>query len=417
MEYKTYNFNSFNLYTVKTNKFKNCHMEVVFRNKLSAEEIMARKFLVEMICYTTANYPTQKELSIHLEDLYNISFYGLLSRVGTSIFTTLCFDFLNPKYCEKGYIDNVIDLVPEVIMNPNITNGEFDNTSFNVIQNAIINEIVASKENTKSYAYRGLFKAMDEKSYLATDMIGTKEQALQINPKDLVDVYHKMINEDICDIYIVGDLDMDDIASSLEEKLLLRSIKDYDLSLFYQPTSRNKVQVTNEEKDLNQANLLIGCNVTDASLEQKSIVAYVYNFILGGGSLDTKLAKYLRQDNSLCYTTNSLYQKYDSVIVLYAGIDKANYKQAVTLMKKALKEMTTGIKEEELDNAKKNLITALNMVYDNPSNIVNDYLFRNIADLGTVEERIKKIEEVSIEDVERFAKKVKINTIYMLGGE
>lgn len=417
MEYKAYNFNSFNLYTIKTDKFKNCHMEIIFRNKILREEIMARKFLIEMMCYTTLNYPTQKELSIHLEDLYNASFYGLLSRVGASLFTTFCFDFLNPKYCEKGYLENILSLIPEVILNPNIHDDEFDSSTFKIIKNNIINEIKSSKENIRSYAYRSLFKAMDKESFLAIDMVGTKTDAENMTSKKVVDIYQKMIDEDCCDIYLIGNLDMDKIASKLEKVFLLRSIKDYDLPLFYPINGRSKIQVKKEYKDLSQANLLVGCNIVNIDDTQKDIIGYIYNFILGGGSLDTKLGNYLRQDNSLCYTVNSIYQKYDSAIIIYSGIDASNYDKAVRLIKKALKEMTIDISQEELENAKKSLITSLNMIYDNPSNLINNYLFRNIADLKTVDERIKLIENIELDDIKKFAKKVKINTIYLLGGD
>ena len=64
MEYKNYNFHAFNLYTVKTDRFKNCHLEIVFRNKAKKEEIMFRKFLIELLTFNTKKYNSQKELKI-----------------------------------------------------------------------------------------------------------------------------------------------------------------------------------------------------------------------------------------------------------------------------------------------------------------------------------------------------------------
>ena len=86
------------------------------------------------------------------------------------------------------------------------------------------------------------------------------------------------------------------------------------------------------------------------------------------------------------------------------------------LVKKALKDMLTNLSEEELENAKRNIITSLNMIDDNPATLVNNYLFKNIANLKDVEERIKSVKKVSVQDIKLFAKKVKINTIYLLSG-
>ena len=35
MIYKTYNNKTYNIYTIKTDKFKTCHMEIVFRNNIN----------------------------------------------------------------------------------------------------------------------------------------------------------------------------------------------------------------------------------------------------------------------------------------------------------------------------------------------------------------------------------------------
>ena len=209
---------------------------------------------------------------------------------------------------------------------------------------------------------------------------------------------------------------MDEVAKYFEKYFKLRIIKTVKTPLFVSGKSRNKIQVIKATDNITQAHLLVGCDIIGATKEEQDIIGYLYNFILGSGSLDTKLATYLRQDNSLCYTVNSIYQKYDSAIIIYAGIDEKNYNKAVSLIKKALKEMINKISSKELENAKKSLTTSLNMIEDNPSSIINNYLFQNIAELKTTKERIELLNKVSINDIKKLAKKVKINTIYLLSG-
>ena len=43
MIYKEYKHNTYNLYTVKTDKFKTCHMEIVFRNNINKNDVTKRK--------------------------------------------------------------------------------------------------------------------------------------------------------------------------------------------------------------------------------------------------------------------------------------------------------------------------------------------------------------------------------------
>ena len=101
---------------------------------------------------------------------------------------------------------------------------------------------------------------------------------------------------------------------------------------------------------------------------------------------------------------------------IYAGIDPNNYEKALKLIKKSLKEMTINITDEELENAKKSLSTSLNMIIDNPSSIINNYLFRNVANLKTVEERLEQLKNITVDQIKTYAKNVKINTVYMVSG-
>ena len=146
--------------------------------------------------------------------------------------------------------------------------------------------------------------------------------------------------------------------------------------------------------------------------DERNYIAYVYNMILGGGSLDTKLYTRLRGDNSLCYNCSSIYQKFDNLIILHTAISKENEILAIKLMKKALLDMENGnITEEEIDNAKQLIITTLDMSLDVPGKIIDNYLFKNLYGLDEIEIRKERYKKVKKEDIIKFAKKIKINTI------
>ena len=40
MKYNVYDCNSYRIHTIKTDKFKNCSMEIMFRNKLEKKEML-----------------------------------------------------------------------------------------------------------------------------------------------------------------------------------------------------------------------------------------------------------------------------------------------------------------------------------------------------------------------------------------
>ena len=76
MEYKKFLYPSFNLYTVKTNQFKTCQMEIIFKSQAKREDVMVKTFLSDLMSDCSSKYATRKEVVRYLEELYQASFYG-----------------------------------------------------------------------------------------------------------------------------------------------------------------------------------------------------------------------------------------------------------------------------------------------------------------------------------------------------
>ena len=104
--------------------------------------------------------------------------------------------------------------------------------------------------------------------------------------------------------------------------------------------------------------------------------------------------------------------------MIYSGIDAKDKDLCIELVNKAMKEMQDGeFTDLELDNAIKTAISSLKMGEDTQGGIVNNYLFNYLDNLPLYDERVKEIKKVTKEDVIEVAKKIKLNTIYLLKGE
>ena len=420
MEYKKYKLDNLNVYTIKTNKFKNCHIEVIYRKEVEKNELTADVMLCDILMRSSKKYPSKTDLSIRFEDLYNTSIYGIISKVGASLFTNYCLDFLHPKYTEKTIPEESIELLFEMIHNPHIKNKAFDKENFNIVKNNLRADIMAAKENVVGYAIRRMLISLDESSPSSFSVNGYLEDLDLITPEDLYNYYQKSMKNSICDIFVIGDMEMNKIVKIIKKYFKNPPNPKKPIKLFANNKATSKPKIVMEQDDFKQSNLVIGFNIDRLSKREKNIVFPLYNVILGAGSLENKLAKNLRTDNSLCYQTNSAYQKYDRLLIVYAGIDDSNYDIAVKLVKKALKEMEKGIiSAKELESAKLLISSSLEMAFDNASTLVNNYVFEVIDKLPLIEKRIKDVKSVTKDEIMKVAKKVKLNTIYLLspGGE
>ena len=413
MVYKTYKNNTYNIYTIKTDKFKTCHMEILFRNNITKDDITKRSLITEMLVESSKSYNTRRKMIVELENLYNSYFYGVTNRIGKSILTSFCFDFINPKLVKEN-IDEFIKFPLETILNPNANNNEFDIVTFEYIKERVKKDIESIIEDPKNYSINKLLESMCPNTESSININGYITDLDKINPNNLYEYYINMIEHDYVDIYIIGDLDMDKVSKIIKNNFKLNVLKDHKVEYEIKNEIVKTPKKIYENFNTSQENICIGLNINDISLYEKNYVANIYNMILGGGSLETKLYSRLRNENSLCYNCTSIYQKFDNLIILHTAISPENEKLAISLMKKALDDMINNITDDELEDVKKLITTTLNMSLDVPGRIIDNYVFKNLYGLEELNKRIEQFNKVTKEEIIKFAKKVSINTILCL---
>lgn len=420
MIYKTYKCNSFNVHTIKTDKFKTSHLEITFRKKIVKEELGAYTFLMDMLSETSKNYPKRQDLIVLFEELYRSGAYGVSTKIGNVLNNTMIVDFINPDFIEEDdYLENVIKLPFELLLNPNVVNEEFDLKQFNIIKERLRREINSVKDNPFKLAVRNAFETMDSNSPTSYSILGTIEELDKITPSSLYKTYKTLFKECVCDIFVIGNLDMDEVVSLIKKYFKHRYINNEVLTLGVDNKIRRKEIFKTDKSDNIQANMVMIYNIEDLSEEERHVAFQVFNYIFGNGGLTSKLYREIREVNSLCYNISSLYMKYDKLLVIHMSLDNKNVNKAVSLVKKCIKDMINGdFSNEELDDAKMNLIMSLDLVSDNNVAIVNNYAFECWDNLPDIEKRKEMLNSVTKENVVKVAKKLKLNTIYVLeGGE
>lgn len=413
MIYKVYKNDTYNIYTVKTDKFKTCHMEIVFRNNIEKETITKRSIITEMLVENSNLYNTRQKMIVELENLYNSYFYGVTNRVGSSIITSFCFDFINPKLVSEN-VDDFIKFPLNNILNPNVENNEFDINTLEYVKERVKKDIESIIEDPKNYSINKLLDNMCKNTETSINVSGYVKDLDIINPTNLYEYYLNMLEHDYIDIYIIGNLDMNNVVKIIKNNFKIKVLKNHKVNYEIKNELAKTTKKINVDFNTSQENIAIGLNIVNATDYEKKYVAQIYNMILGAGSLETKLYNRLRNENSLCYNCTSLYQKFDNLIILHTAISKENENLAIKLMKQSLKDMIYDITDDEISNAKELLITMLNMSLDVPGRIIDNYLFKNLYGLEDIEIRIEKYKNIKKEEIIEFAKKIKLNTILCL---
>ena len=415
MEYKKYDCDSYNIHTIKTDKFKTVRMEIIFSREVIKEELPVFTFLSDILTDCSKNYQRRKDMAIKLEELYKTIFYGVTSKTGNLLTISFVLEFISPDYInENGYLKDVVSLPFKVINNPRVKNKEFDLTNFNIVKKRLLEEIESVKESSDKLAIMNSLKAMDEKSPSSFKVYGTKEDIENITPASLYKAYENLFNHSNCDIFVIGNANMDEIAKIIKANFVNHVIKLKTPRLLVLNKLRKKTLKVTEPSPFLQSTLVMIYNIKDLSKKDKDTSFHVFNYLFGSGGLNAELYRVLRSEESLCYAVRSLYLKNDELLLIEVSLDKSNVSKAEKLITKTLNNfIKKGVNEETLNLAKKNLVISLKMASDNNVALLNNYVFHVFDNLPLIDERIEMINKVEITDLIKCAKSLVLNTVYV----
>ncbi len=418
MVYKLHKNGSFNIHTIKTDRFKNIQMEILFRNNIDEKNVHKRVVLFDTLMASSEAYKTKREIALKLEDLYNASCYARTTKVGGEVISSITMDFLNPKYAGEDYLSEAIKLPFDLLFYPNVKNNEFANAPLENVKNQVISDIKNTLENPRKLSIQKAIEKAVPKSISSVSLTGKESDIESITAANLYEEYQNILKHDYVDIFIIGDIEVDKVISEIVKNAPFNTIKTHEIEMNIVHTPRKKVQEVEEKSDFSQSQLVYVLNTLNLTEEEKRYPFLIYNLILGGGSLETKLYRHLRDEHSLCYNVLSLFQKYDNLEIIQTGIDYKNVSLAKKLINKTLQEMENSVTEEEVSRAVLAIISSIHVSLDDPAKIIDKYFFEYLGSIDSMDERIEKFKKVTKEDVMRIAKKVKVNTIYVLrGGE
>ena len=418
MEYQKKELGSYNLHMIQTDKFKTITVRIVFRKPIIKEEITIRNFLSDMLMLSSKDYPTKRALAIKAQDLYEASIGATNYRLGNYINTNFYLTILNEKYTEKGMLEKSIQFFHDMLFKPNVTNQAFDEQSFKIVKTQTELAIQSMKEDSAQYSVIRLLENMEPDSPLSYRGYGYLEDIENITPSTLYDFYKDMLKSNMVDIFVIGNINFYEIEKLIRENFEFVTLKRTRMpSVIECNKVPKKIKTITEQDDITQAKLAIGCRTVNLTQYERNYPLTIYNILLGGGS-DSKLFTEVREKNSLAYTVRSVPNKLDNLLLITAGIAKENFKKAVKLIEEEMKKMEKGeFNEEDIEKAKQFYVTALEESTDSPGRIIDSYYMMELLGTDDIETKKKKMLKVTTKEIVEVAKKVKIDTIYLLEGK
>lgn len=408
---------SYKLHLINTDKFKTVTIKVLFHTPIKKEEITKRILVTNLLLQSSKKFDSRRKLTIESENLYSADIGIGNQRLGNYITTSFNLQVLMDKYTEEDNLEKSFEFLNEIIFNPDVEKKSFRKEKVDYVKHDLMVKLNSIKERPSGYASIRLGELFDSKSSFSYRITGYIDDLDSINENNLYDSYLEMINTDYVDIFVVGDFDNKEMLSLVKKYFKFKKIKKPKKTYILKNRNyRIRRLFVKEEINNTQSILAIANPVYKLTKYERDYALVLGNLIFGGG-VDSKLFKDVREANSLCYTIRSWFNKLDNMIIIKAGIDKDNYTKAINIITKKLDEMKKGkFTDDDINNAKEELINALESIDEDENAMINDVMSSEILELDDIKTRISNIKKIKKSDIVKAFRKVHMDTVFLLEG-
>ena len=411
--------NGVKLLCINSNKFKTNCIKVDFYLPIS-EYLAAQNVLVSLMGHTSRNYSTFKAFNGKVESLYGADFDTGIATIGEKVRIRFSVEIPDDRFSLDGnsIVEETLDFLVDIIKNPHCENGEFDRVATEREVRFTLENIEAEKNDKRAYAISRLRQLMCQGEPYGIDRDKLEEDVRNLDGRKLYLAYVDMLKSSTIVITACGSLDRDllekvftEFSTSIPER------KPEKLETVF-ITKAEKVRYFKDEMDVNQAKLVIGLRSGMENENDDYFPFRVMTDIFGGGPY-SRLFLNVREKMSLCYYCGARLLREKGIIFIQSGIEEENYEKALNEIFNQLQVMKNGeFTKDDFDSSIKALSDAFKGVEDSPVAVCTFYSSQVFdEELISGVEFAERISQVTFDQVIECAKRVTVDSVYLLAGE
>ena len=407
------------LRAIRTDRFKTGYLNLNFVRPLSAEEAPLAALLPSVLLRGTQKHPDIRSISAFLDEHYGASVGTLVRKKGEILTTGFFADFLEEDFLPEGerVFAPVLEFLGELLFDPRMENGEFPAEVFEGEKRNLLDTIDWRLNDKRTYCVYRMLQTMCRDEAYGIPRLGERPQAEAISLQALGDYFRTMPARSRLELFYMGRRPEDEVAAAL--KAMLAPLRREALTPAGTEVIRGAAGVREVEEtlDVKQGKLCIGLRTGITGLDPDFPALMLLNAVFGAGTT-SKLFMNVREKMSLCYYASSSVEKHKGIMVVSSGIETGNYERARAEIFRQLDACVQGdITDEELENARRAILSALRASLDSPGRM-DEYslgcaLAGSDVPLETLMEQIRSVTRQQICDA---ARKLSVDTIYFLKG-
>ena len=410
------------LYTRQSEQFKTVNVSIKWKTALTNEKAANRSVLANVLEDSNGQYRTQNALRRKLDDLYGTVLYTDVAKRGGQHILTLNVDCVNDEYLQDDdVLEQALALMKTVIFEPNFVDGTFDGKIVAREKRAVTERIRSQFDNKTSYAQKRMLENAYPNTPMSTSANGSEEAVDTVTVDSLMAAYHSLMTEDTIDLYVVGDIDEAKIIAQLTALLPFeaREPEKY-IPVHVTPIAQEDGQVKDvrEQLEMKQGKLHLSFHTPVNFQHEDYFAMQLVNGIFGGFA-HSKLFMNVREKESMAYYASSSYSSHYGLLYVMSGIDAKLADKAVVLIQEQVEAMQNGdISQLEMDQTIALLKNSIRSAFDSARGQIEVFdQYKTLDEQFTPDVLIRKWEAVTKEDLQRLAKQLQLQIVYLLSGK
>jgi len=406
------------LHIRQTTQFKTVNFSVKWRRPLTTKDAAERTVLSNVLQHSNEKFKTSAAFRSYLDDLFGTVLYFDTTKRGNEHTLLLNVETVNDQYlANSNVLQEVLDLIHTVIFSPNLENGAFVSSIVEREKEMVLERIHSIFDDKARYAQYRLMQILRPNHPASISANGTIETVKAVTPQSLKAAYDSMLQNDTVDIYVVGDIDVEEMTEKLRQVLAFGDRELHEKQLKTEIDTKPE-EYTKEQKEMKQGKLHIGFSTTVYFGDPDFPKMQIFNGIFGGYA-HSKLFMNVRERESLAYYASSSYSSQYGLVFVTSGIEPSNEKKAIDVINEQLKVMQNGeISDLELTQTKAMLTNQLKEALDSARGQIEIYdQYKDLNEAFTIDTWASRWQQVTKEDVQQMAKQVKQEAIYFLCGK
>lgn len=407
------------LYVRPTEQFKTINISFKWKQQLTLEQAAIRSVLANVLQYNNAEYPTNAAFRKRLDDLYGAVLYFDTAKKGNHHIFSLNAETVNDAYLSnEKVVEEVFSLLHTVIFKPNMVDGKFVDSIVKREKEQVIERIQSMYDDKTRYAQQRLLENILPNHAASITANGTVAAVQGVTNEQLVDMHETLLKKDELSIYVVGDVNMQEIKDKMEKYFQFTARTAQLKQEVEAPTTTNDKDFLHEIQDMKQGKLHMAYRTPITFFSKEFPIMQLTNGILGGFA-HSKIFINVREKESMAYYASSSYSSLYGLIFVLAGIDSNLQEKAVKLIDEQLKAMQAGdITDLEINQTKSMLKNQLKEALDSSRAQIEIYdQYKEIDESFTVENWVSRWSSVTKEQIQQMASTIEKEFVYFLSGK